>query len=83
MGATVRITGPSTGLYLVVATASVESLVSQVGGQIALRFSSTKLLAVLSFEGFLCIKKDNRIRKIGPVSVDPQRLARFTKALGV
>jgi hypothetical protein len=82
MGAKLRVVGPSQGLYLVIArTAQLEAMIPKAGGKIAMRLTNGKLLAVLPFEGYLALKSDSRIVRIGPVNLDMQRLTAMTKNL--
>lgn len=82
MGAKIRVAGPQNGLYLIIAhTTQLEQLVARIGGKIAMRFTPDKLLAALPFEGYMALKSDPRIARIGPVSLDPQRLKTLTEHL--
>ncbi|MCU0857433.1 MAG: hypothetical protein MUC65_03400 [Pontiellaceae bacterium] len=82
MGAKLNVTGPSQGLYLVIAkTSRPDEIISRAGGKIAMRFTGEKLLAVLPFNGFMTLRADSRISKIGPVNLDTQRLKTLTNSL--
>lgn len=81
MGAKISIKGPPRALYLVIGSGSTDSLVTQAGGQITMRFTGEKLLAVLSYEGFLRLKSNPTIFRIGPVNLDMERLKRLSESL--
>ena len=81
MGAKMNIKGPPQALYLVIGNGVVDPLITQAGGQITMRFSGDKLLAVLSYEGFIRLKSDFNILRIGPVNLDMERLKRLSESL--
>ncbi len=77
MGAKIDITGPGTGMYLVLGdTVSPESLIIKNGGEIALKISTFIYLAIMPFESYLELKGLREIRKIGPVTVDIEKFNR-------
>ncbi len=77
MGAKIDITGPGTGMYLVMGdTISPESLITKNGGEIALKISTFIYLAIMPFESYLKLKGFRDIRKIGPVTIDIERFNR-------
>lgn len=79
MGAKVDITGPGTGMYLILGdTVSPESLIVKYGGEIALKISSFIYLATMPFESYLMLKELREIRKIGPVTID---IEKFNQAI--
>lgn len=79
MGAKIDVTGPGTGMYLVLGdTVSPESLIEKNGGEIALKISSFIYLATMPFESYLELKGLREIRKIGPVTID---LEKFNRAI--
>ena len=74
MGAKIDITGPGTGMYLVIGdTVSPESVIVKNGGEIALKISAFIYLAIMPFEGYLELKGLSEIRKIGPVTIDIEK----------
>ena len=82
MGASIKITGPARGMYLVTGHAtSLESLVKAAGGEVVLRLNGGIMLATLSFPGYLSLKSHHEISRIGPVTVDLKRLAKLTEML--
>ncbi|WP_372796855.1 hypothetical protein [Pontiella sp.] len=82
MGAKITVAGPSKGLYLVIGRAGmIERLVSSAGGSIAMRFAGGKILAALPFEGFMSLKANPDITRIGPVSLDMKRLENLTRGM--
>ena len=77
MGAKIDITGPGTGMYLVLGdTVSPESLIIKNGGEIALKISTFIYLAIMPFESYLELKGLREIRKIGPVTIDIEKFNR-------
>ena len=77
MGAKIDITGPGTGMYLVLGdTVSPESLIVKNGGEIALKISTFIYLATMPFESYLELKGLREIRKIGPVTIDIEKFNR-------
>ena len=79
MGAKIDITGPGTGMYLVLGdTISPESLIIKNGGEIALKISTFIYLAIMPFESYLELKELREIRKIGPVTID---IEKFNQAI--
>ena len=79
MGAKIDITGPGTGMYLVLGdTVSPESLIVKNGGEIALKISTFIYLAIMPFESYLELKGLREIRKIGPVTID---ITKFNRAI--
>ena len=79
MGAKIDITGPGTGMYLVLGdTVSPESLITKNGGEIALKISTFIYLAIMPFDSYLELKGLREIRKIGPVTID---IEKFNRAL--
>ena len=82
MGAKVSVTGPSRGLYLIVGrSAAIENLVRSAVGSVILRLDGKKLLATLTFAGYLALRGDVEVSHIGPVSVDLKRLASVSQSL--
>ena len=57
MGATINVTGPGRGMYLVIGdSTSFESVVKTAGGEIILRLNGRKMLVTLPFEGYLSLR---------------------------
>lgn len=82
MGASIKITGPAKGMYLIIGCGSpMDSFVKAVGGEIALRFNGRKMLATLPFSGYLSLKTNHEISHIGPVTVDVNRLNKVAEML--
>ena len=82
MGAKIDITGPGTGMYLVLGdTVSPESLIIKNGGEIALKISTFIYLATMPFESYLELKGLREIRKIGPVTIDIEKFNRALKKI--
>ena len=80
MGAKISIKGPPRAMYLVVGNDKTDVLVAHAGGQITLRCTADKVLAVLTYEGYLSLNRDSRIFRIGPVNLDMERLKRFSRS---
>ena len=82
MGAKIDITGPGTGMYLILGdTVSPESLIVKNGGEIALKISTFIYLATMPFESYLALKGLREIRKIGPVTIDVEKFNRSIQKL--
>jgi hypothetical protein len=82
MGASIKITGPARGMYLIIGCGlPMDSLVKSVGGEIALRFNGRKMLATLPFTGYLSLRANREISHIGPVTVDVNRLNKVAEML--
>ena len=81
MGAKISVSGPPQGLYLVIGSGPIVSLVNRVGGQIAMRFTADKLLAILSYDGFLALKRESMILRVGPVNLDMERFKKLSQGL--
>ena len=82
MGASVNISGPENGTYLVMGeSSSLESIVISAGGQVVLRLNGRKILAVLPFTGYSALRGNRYISHIGPVTIDIERLNNLTKTL--
>ncbi len=81
MGAKISISGPPRGLYLVIGNGPIASLVSGAGGQIVMRFTADKLLAILSYDGFLALNRESMISRIGPVNLDMERFKQLSQGL--
>lgn len=82
MGARVSVTGPARALYLIIGdSTALDSLVKRAGGEVVLRLNGGKMLAVLSFGGYLALRANHQISHIGPVSVDVNRLAKLSQLL--
>ena len=81
MGARISVTGPGSGLYLVVGDATLEKLVRNAGGETVLSLGTSKLLAKLSFAGYLALRNSREISRIGPVTVDMARLSETARSL--
>ena len=81
MGAKINISGPPRGLYLVIGNGPVASLVNRAGGQIVMRFTEDKLLATLSYDGFLILNRESMISRIGPVNLDMERFKKLAQGL--
>lgn len=82
MGAKIKITGPARGMYLIIGDGDfLDSDVKGAGGEIAIRFNGSKMLAALPFAGYLALKSQRRISHIGPVTVDLKRLAQVANTL--
>lgn len=83
MGARINVTGPGRGMYLVIGPiSSLESLVRTAGGEVVLRLNGGKMLATLPFAGYLSLRGNHQISRIGPVTVDVKRLAKLAEMLG-
>lgn len=84
-GAQIRAALPVRGLYLVIGhDDSVSGLVQGTGGQVIVRFPNTfKLLAMLPVSAFFSLRQHRLIAMVGPVSIDPQRFARFAAIAGL
>jgi hypothetical protein len=84
-GAQIQAALPERGLYLVIGhDASVTGLVQGTGGQVIVTFPNTfKLLAILPISTFFTLRQHRLIVMVGPVSIDPQRFARFAAIAGL
>ena len=77
-GATIDLTIPNQGLYLIVGGSTpLAGLVRTAGGRLAIQLPQNKVLAVLPVEAFLAFRQHPDIAFIGPVSVDQARFAQF------
>ena len=81
MGAKIEIKGPPRALYLVIGEGQVESAIVREGGQVQMRFTEKKLLAVLTYDGYLAIKEDPTIIRVGPGNLDMERLKKASQLL--
>ena len=81
MGAKISVAGPPHSLYLVIGQPPVKPRVISAGGEVAMPLTEGKLLAVLSYDGFLALKGDPQIFRIGPVNLDLQRLKNLSENL--
>jgi hypothetical protein len=82
MGASIKVTAPGRGMYLISgAGASLELVAKQVGCHVVLRLGAGKILATLPFAGYLALRNSRLITHIGPVSVDMQRLSRIVELI--
>jgi hypothetical protein len=82
MGARISVVGPARGMYLITGRSpSLERLVKTAGGQVVLRLNGGIMLATLTFPGYLSLKSNREISRIGPVTVDLKRLAKLTEML--
>ena len=64
---------------LVIGNSPIVSLVNRAGGQIVMRFTEDKLLAILSYEGFLALNQESMISRIGPVHLDMERFKKLSQ----
>ncbi len=79
MGAKISIEGPERSIYLLTCNAvTPESLIRENGGEIVMKLTSRDFLVTLPFSGFIRLKNNPLIVKIGPVTVDT---AKFEQAL--
>jgi len=82
MGASISITGPERGTYLVIGRGdSVESPVMSAGGEVVLRLNGRKMLVTLPFSGYLLLKGNYQVSHIGPVTIDTKRLAKLAETM--
>lgn len=82
-GASVRVTMPGQGLYLVIGRYhSLSGLVHGVGGQVVLQISARKLLAILPVTAYFAFQRHPDIAFAGPVALDQDRLAPFAALFG-
>ena len=81
MGAKIDIKGPPQALYLVIGAGHIESSIVRAGGQVQMRFTENKLLAILTYDGSLFMKKDPMVVRIGPVNLDMERLKKMSHIL--
>jgi hypothetical protein len=82
MGARISVTGPARGMYLVKGrSATLDYLVRAAGGEVVLRLNGDIMLATLAFAGYLSLKNNHEIARIGPVTVDLKRLAKLSEML--
>lgn len=82
-GASVEVGTPSGSLYLVIGFETPpRAAVTATGGRVVSFLGPTHLLALLPFEGFLALRQHSEVRLVGPVTIDPQRFARFVALIG-
>lgn len=82
MGATINVHGPERSMYLVIGRDSrLVSLVRSCGGEIVYQISNNKMLATLSFTGYLALRNNTQVSHIGPVTVDQNRLTKVINQL--
>lgn len=82
-GASVEVGAPAGSLYLVIGFETPpRSAVIATGGRPVSFLGATHLLALLPFEGFLALRRHPEVRMVGPVTIDPQRFARFVALIG-
>jgi hypothetical protein len=81
-GATVSVTLPGKGLFLVVAhsEADLPRLMRLVQGQVVSQLSPLRALALLSLTAYLQLRNTRDLAFIGPVHVDQERFARVMGA---
>lgn len=81
-GATVSVTLPGKGLFLVVAhgEADLPRLMRLVQGQVVSQLSPLRALALMSLTAYLQLKNSGDLAFIGPVHVDQERFARVMGA---
>jgi len=83
MGARSRVSVPGCGMYLVIGNSkSLDSVVRTAGGECVLRLNGGKALVKLPFTGYLSLQGNREISKIGPVTVDLNRLSKIAGMLG-
>jgi hypothetical protein len=80
--AQVDVSVPPNGLYLLKGrNHTLATQVKSLGGQVVLSFSPYQLLAALTMEAYLTLLHHRTITFIGPVTIDPKRLAHFLAPL--
>ncbi len=83
-GASLEVTNPGHGLYLVVSSeGSPASAVTGAGGDVIVSIGDRKVLAMLSFEGHLLVGQRPEVALVGPVVMDPQRFSRFVNLIAL
>jgi hypothetical protein len=84
-GATVELGAGRGGLCLVVGRdASPTASVASVQGRLVTRLpGDRRVLAMLSWEALQTLQHDPAVALAGPVSIDPQRFARFAALAGL
>lgn len=80
-GASVSLSLPGRGLFLVVAhrAADLPGLIRNAQGQLVCQLSPLRALALMSLPAYLQLKNARDLAFIGPVSVDQER---FAKVMG-
>lgn len=81
-GASVAIPSGDTGLYLVVGSASVPSIIRSNGGRLVTSLSETQHLALLNLASWSSVQAHAEVSLAGPVNIDAQRFAAFLQAIG-
>lgn len=80
--AQVGVSALPTGLYLLKGrNYTLATQVKSLGGQVVLPLSPYQLLATLTMETYLALLHHRAITFIGPVTIDPKRLAHFLAPL--
>lgn len=81
-GASVSVTLPGKGLFLVVAhhEADMLRLMRSVQGQVVSQLSPLRALALMSLTAYMQLKGTRDLAFIGPVHVDQERFARVMGA---
>ncbi|MFN0093292.1 MAG: hypothetical protein ACKVVT_00730 [Dehalococcoidia bacterium] len=84
-GADVRLEpGNGRGLALVCGQpGQIEGAIAALGGEVAARLRAGSVLALLSLEAMLALRRHHAVRLAGPVSIDPDRFARFAALAGL
>ena len=81
-GASVRISAPDTGMFLVIGrTVSPQKAVLSLGGEIVMVLSDRTLLVTLTFSDYVSLKASPEISRIGPITVDIERFNRTLASL--
>lgn len=81
-GATIEMTRGSLALCLVATTGSPLPAINAVGAKVLAALSPTRVIAVVDMTRFGQLQRRPDILMAGPISVDPQRFARFQQILG-
>lgn len=81
-GATVSVSLPGRGLFLVVAhrEADLPRLMRSAQGQVVSQLSPLRALALMSLPAYMQLKATRDLAFIGPVNVDQERFARVMGA---
>lgn len=84
-GAVVNVEAPPRGLYLVIGRRGVpEAAVRSVRGEVVVRLDeSASLLAVLAVDNHAVLQRHPDVALAGPVTIDPERFARFVGLAGL
>ena len=73
----------SAGLYLVIGTPSVPTIVRSNQGRVVTTLGDGRYLAVMTLEASSATQRHHEVRLCGPVTVDAQRFNAFLNAVGV